>query len=157
MAAADHVIGFDGKTYYNASTNASPSWTEITAVGDASLDLSFSEPDVSTRESIFELIGLGRGQATINLSYLHQTGTDAVFNDLLNACRLGSTPAPKQLALMDGNIATSGSKGLRAYCAMTGMPQSQEMDNGMRYEMSFRPARFVEASAVIIPDWFVVP
>jgi len=154
--AADHQVGFDAKLYYNSGTHASATWVEVTQAMDVSVDISAGEVDVSTRESVFKMTGMGLIDATINFAYLHTLGSDSVFTALIAACRLTASAAPVQLAAMDQAIATSGAKGLRAFCVVTNLPQSQAMEEGIKYDFSAKPTRHVESSAVVAADWYVV-
>lgn len=152
----DFAVGHDAKAYYNSGTHASATWVEIAQAMDVSVDLSVGEADVSTRETNFKLTGRGLVDATINIGYLHTLGTDSVFTALLNMSDLG-TFAATQLAIMDQAIATSGAKGLRAFCIATGLPQDQALEEGIKYDFSFKPTRHEESSAIVVPDWYVVP
>lgn len=154
--ATDHVIGFDCILYYNSATHASPTWVAINQTMDVSVDISAGEVDITTRETVFKLTGMGLIDAAFNFGYLHTLGADTVFNALIAACRLTSSPAPVQLAAMDQAIATSGAKGLRAFCVITGLPQSQNLEEGVKYDFTAKPTRHVESSAVVAPDWYVV-
>ena len=154
--ATDHVIGGDAKLYYNTGTHASPTWALISNVGDVTVDDSAGEPGISTRESKVNMTGMGQIDLTFNVDYLHQSGSDSVFTTLQAASNRASSPAPVQLALMDQAIATSGSKGWRAFCVMKQCNQGQELEEGVKYDMSFKPTRHVESAAVVVADWYVV-
>jgi len=140
--------GLDCKAYYNSGTNASPTWVEITDAIDVSFEYGTTTIPIKSRASInmAHLCGLINTGATFTL--LHTLGTNTVRAALLGII---SGRAPKQFAFMDQAIATTGAIGLKAYMFLEAMNANQPLEEGMTWDLTLKPAYFVESSAVVGP------
>jgi len=147
MATAPQ-IGLDCKAYYNSATNASPTWVEITDAIDVSYEYGTTQVAIKSRASINmgNVSGLINHGATFTL--LHTVGTNAVRAALL---AIVSGRAPKQFAFMDGAIATAGSIGVKSYFNVEGMNASQPLEEGMTWDITLKPAHFIESTAKVEP------
>lgn len=142
------TLGLDCKTYYNSGTNASPTWVEITDAIDVSFEYGTTAVEIKSRASInmATLPGLINTGATFTL--LHTLGTNTVRAALL---AIVSGRTPKQFAFMDQAIATTGAIGLKAYMILEAMNGNQPLEEGMTWDITLKPAMFIESAAIINP------
>lgn len=142
------TVGLDCKAYYNSGTNASPTWVEIVDAIDVSYEYGTTQVEVKSRANInsANLSGLINVSATFTL--LHTIGTNTIRAALLGII---SGRAPKQFAFMDQAIATTGAIGLKAYMNLEGMNANQPLEEGMTWDITLKPAHFIESAAVIAP------
>lgn len=151
--AADHVIGKDAIAHYNSATNASPTWVAMPSVGNLNVDLTKAEVELAERASGWLQTGGGRKQGAVTFDYLHNAGTDTVFDALLDSY-LNDTPI--EMAFMDQAIATTGAQGLRAPMLVTQLSQAQELDGALMFAVAVKVTRMVEGGSVIVPSWLEV-
>lgn len=142
------TVGLDCKAYYNSGTNASPTWVEITDAIDVSYEYGTTQVEVKSRASINlgHICGMIKHGATFTL--LHTLGTNTVRAALLG---IVSGRAPKQFAFMDQAIATTGAIGVKSYFNLESMNASQPLEEGMTWDLSLKPAHFIESSAKVEP------
>jgi hypothetical protein len=152
--AAGPVIGKDCKAYYNSGTHAVPTWNEAKYAINASANLGKGEGDVSGRYSGWKKSKGALKELEISFTYRHKRGTDAVFDAILDSYVNGT---PMEWAIMDGDITLSKAQGPRAFCEVMSLNATQELENGVEYEVTLKPTWFEEASAVVEPDWYEVP
>lgn len=142
-------LGLDARLYRNTSTYAAPVWNEIKNVKDVTLNLEAGEADVSTR-------GTGGWRATvatlkdgsIEFEMVWDTADDdfaAIRDAFLNR---GSI----EFAVMDGDIATSGSQGLRATCMVTSFSRNEALEEAITVSVTVKPTY-----ATNPPSWMTVP
>ncbi len=62
-----------------------------------------------------------------------------------------------EIAVMDGDIATSGNQGVRAYCQLFSSSLSLPIADNSVVDFTAKPAFFEEGAAEIDPVWYVVP
>ncbi len=147
------ITGFDGKAYYNDGTNASPVWKEITYARDVNTTSSAEKLDNSDRSSKFKKYCSGQLdiETTITLTY-GRTAATAVHD--LRQKFLSRSPV--QIAIMDGNIATTGSEGFKYYASVYSHDWDQPLSDGQTLSMTFAPTYYEESSSVIEPEWSVI-
>lgn len=147
------TLGLDCKLYYNSGTHASPTWVLIGDAIDVSFEYGTNTPEIKARSSInmATLAGLIKHGGTFTL--LHTIGTNSVRAALL---AIVSGRAPKELAFMDQAIATSGALGARFYANLENMSMSQPLEEGATWDISAKPAYFIESAAKVEPDIYIV-
>jgi hypothetical protein len=103
--------GFAHKVYRNTGSFGSPTWTEVTEVGDVKIPLLDSEANVNTRATRFKqfLKGLVELKPSFSLPY----DPTASSNYLAFEAAGQSASATMDLAFADGPIATAGTKWIR--------------------------------------------
>lgn len=149
-----HHLGKDAKLYRNTGTNASPTWNEIIGVMDLAMDFSKAKADLTGRDSGgFRMSGGTIIDAVINFGMIYDTD-DADF-DALRAAYFANTQI--QYAVMDGDIALSGQEGFRAFCEIIGFDIGQELEDGIKVDISLEPCRTLESGSIVVPDWYEVP
>ena len=62
-----------------------------------------------------------------------------------------------EFAVMDGAIGTSGNEGPRFYGIVYGFNVQQGLEDPMTIDVEVKNAYKVESSAVVEPDWYIVP
>lgn len=147
------VVGKDCKLYYNSGTNALPVWVEVKHAINATANLGKGEADVSSRAVGWKLSKGGLKELEVSFTYRHLAGADTVFDAILASYTAGT---PKQFAVMDADITSTGAQGVKAYFEVFQLNQSQELENAVEYEVTMKPTYFVESSTVIEPTWFEV-
>jgi hypothetical protein len=147
------TVGLDCKAYYNSATNASPTWVEITDAIDVSFEYGATQVEIKSRASINlgHLNGLIKHGATFTL--LHTLGANTVRAALLG---IVSGRTPKQFAFMDQAINTSNAVGAKSYYNLESMNGSQPLEEGMTWDLSLKPAHFIESAAKVEPAIVVI-
>jgi len=152
-----HVLAEDAKAYYNLTstyggtgTYGTPDWDEMTLLKDVTLNLDKDEVDLSVRASGgFKEFADGLIDGNVELSMLYDT-SDAAFNDLQEAF-LNKTEI--EVAIMDGDITTTGSQGLRVTCMVKSFSRSETLGEALMASFTLRPRKNTNAA----PAWYTVP
>ena len=142
-------IGMDGKLYRNTGDYVTPVWAEMPNVKDVTLSLEKGEADVTTRGNAGWRAMIGTlKEGGLEFEMVWDTGDpgfavikEAYFND-----------TPLELAVMDGDIAASGSEGLRASFSVTSFTRNEPLEEAMTVSVSVKPTYSEHA-----PEWMVVP
>ncbi|MBT6153666.1 MAG: hypothetical protein HOH82_03130, partial [Planctomycetaceae bacterium] len=125
-------VGLSGKLYRNTATYATPTWSEIKNVRDLTLNVEASEADASRRggggwREVLKALKDGG----IEFELLHENGNadntalrDAFFND-----------TNVDMLALDGDVATSGSEGLRMTVAVMNFSRSEPMEDSMTHSV----------------------
>jgi hypothetical protein len=141
--------GFDGKIYFNSAIYATPTWNDISAVQDVSVEATFSEQDATTRA------GGGLAEAEPVLLSLVLTGkirsdhTDTLGFIALETATLARTSI--DIMILDGDKATTGSRGYRLDCKNFKFSESQGLDNILfrEFELKKCPSANAAYKAVV--------
>lgn len=148
------VTGGECKLYYNTGTHASPTWVEVTRAINVNVAINKDEADQKSRASGWA----GKKGTTKTLeftfSYLKKQGTDTVF-DTLQAAALAGTV--KEYAVLDGAITVVGCQGIRAFCELFQLNDTQNLDGSQEIEFVAKYTYTEESSASVEPDWYEVP
>lgn len=148
-------VGIDQKTYYNSATDASPTWVEISEIGDVTVpDLGANAHVVNVRSTSWMLALPGRlKNASFDFNLAHNIG-NTVF-DALRGFALARTI--KQFANANGAIATSGTEGIKAFAFFEDFPWNAPLDDVANHDCVARFAWQEESSALVPPAWLVIP
>jgi hypothetical protein len=142
-------LGLDARLYRNTGTYTVPVWNEIRNVKDVTLNLEAGEADVTTRGSLgWRATVATLKDASIEFEMVWDTADDdfAVIRDaFLNRAAL-------EFAVMDGDIGTSGSQGLRATCMVTNFSRNEALEEAITVSVTVKPTYSVNP-----PAWIVVP
>ncbi|MCE9530353.1 MAG: phage tail protein [Planctomycetes bacterium] len=140
-------LGLDAKLYRNTGTFASPTWDEIKNVKDLTLNLEAGEADVTTRgNNSWRATVATLKDASIEFDMVWDTG-DADFAAIRDAF-LNKTGI--EFAVMDGDISTAGSQGLRATCAITKFSRNESLEEALTVSITVKPTYAANA-----PSWHV--
>lgn len=104
-------MGNDCKWYVNAGTYASPTWVEITLAKDITVNDSRAEGDSTVRG--FDMTSITPGMRTIQITGEIKydpadTGCDALYD-----AYVADPQVPVGILVLNGPVATAGSKGKR--------------------------------------------
>ena len=142
-------LGLDAKLYRNAGTPGTPAWNEITNVKDVTLSLEAGEADVTTRGNAgwrATVATLKDGSIEFEMVWDTEDADFAAIRDtFLNRGAM-------EFAVMDGDIAVSGSQGLRATCVVTNFSRNEALEEAITVSVRVKPT-----FSVIPPAWIVSP
>ncbi len=141
-------LGMEGKLYRNTGSYVSPNWNLINNVKDVTLNLEAGEADVTTRGNAgwrATLTTLKDG--SIEFEMVWDTG-DADFTALQQAF-FGNGVV--ELAVMDGDIGTAGSQGLRATCMITNFSRTEALEEAIAVSVTAKPTWSLNP-----PEWLTV-
>ena len=131
------VMGKDFGLYYNAGNYANTNWQAISIVGDVRIPMSVSEQDISTRETNFRMTAAGLTDVAAEFDMLYDpadTGFLQVYNTF-------STRNTAEYAFADGNIATNGTRYLRATCIVSKFDRDESLDGKGVVAVALKPTR----------------
>ncbi len=141
-------LGMEAKLYRNDGTYASPTWVELLNVKDLTLNLEAGEADVTTRGNAgWRATIASLKDGSIEFDMVWDT-TDANFTAIRTAFFAGTNV---EFAVMDGDIETTGSQGLRAEMAITGFSRSEALEEAMMVNVNAKPTYSANP-----PEWKVV-
>lgn len=162
MSQGTVIVGLQGRVYVtsatrvtwaatpanNIYTGAAPqSLTVMNVVRNVNLETTASEADVSSRASLWKLIAMALQDASVELE-VPWTPSDSGFQLLRNAFFGRSSIA---LAILDGDVAASGSEGLWADFVVTKFPREEPLENAMMSKVTVKPA-----ATLVPPQWVQV-
>ena len=141
-------LGLDAKLYRNTGTYSAPVWNEIPNVKDVTLTLETAEADVTTRNNNgWRATVPTLKEASIEFEMVWDT-TDTDFTAIRNAFL---NRASVEFAVMDGDITTSGSQGLRATCMVTSFNRNEPLEEAITVSVTVKPTYSANP-----PTWYVV-
>jgi TP901-1 family phage major tail protein len=128
-------LGMEAKLYRNTGTYAVPVWAEIANVKDVTLNLEKGEADVTTRANKGWRAKVGTlKEGSIEFEMVWDTGDpgfeavkDAYFDD-----------EPIELAVLDGDVTTSGTQGLRALFSVTSFSRKEPLEEAMSVAVAMK-------------------
>ena len=142
-------LGMEAKLYRNTGTYAAPTWVEMTNVKDVTLNLEAGEADVTTRGNAgWRATIAALKDGSIEFEMVWDTA-DADFTAIQQAF-FGNTDL--EFAVMDGDVASSGSQGLRATMAITNFSRSEALEEAIGVSVTAKPTY-----ADNPPEWMTVP
>ena len=146
------VAGYGWKIYKNTGTHAAPVWSLLTGTRDINVPLTTDELDDSSRDNSFKKYLAGMIDLSITFQVRYHAG-NADQEDLIQKY-FGQDVF--EIAVMDGDIATTGSAGLRAYVQLFSSSVNLPLTDNTTIDFSARPAFFEESSVEINPEWYIV-
>ena len=142
-------LGMEAKLYRNTGTYAAPTWVELTNVKDLTLNLEAGEADVTTRGNAgWRATVATLKDGSIEFEMVWDT-TDTNFTAIQDAF-FNNTDI--EFAVMDGDVASSGSQGLRATMSITNFSRSEALEEALMVSVNAKPTYAVNA-----PEWVTVP
>ena len=144
------VIGLEAKLYYDASgMSETPTWTELTNVKDVTLNLEKADADVTTRASGGWRLRRGTlKDARVEWEMQWDT-EDTGFTAIQSAWQNGTNIA---LAIMDGDITTTGTQGLQGDFQILSFTQEQPLEGALTVRVSATPAYNTQYP----PEWVTI-
>jgi len=141
------VIGVECKAYRNTGTYGTPTWTEVTIVGDATISGERPEADMAARGDVVAKfrVGILRWQVEFDLVYQNgHAGYDAIRDAFLNKTVL-------DMLFLDGASGTTDNEGLRSELYFTNFGRVEPMEDKLTVPVTGRPADTSNA-----PTWYTV-
>jgi hypothetical protein len=141
-------LGMEARLYRNTGDYTTPAWTLIPNVKDLTLNLETAEADVTTRANAgwrATIATLKDGSIEFQMVF---NSDDTSFTALRDAY-LNSTPV--EVAVMDGDIATTGSEGLRASCSVTNFARNEALEEAISFSVTLKPTYADNA-----PEWLTI-
>lgn len=129
-------LGDECKIYRNTGSYGSPVWAEVENVRDVNYNLEHGEADLSTRANNgWDAIVATRKRGSFEWGMVYDTA-DADYA-ALEAAWFAKTAI--DFAFVDGDIAVSGTKGIRATCQLFGFGQNQGLSEGVLVQVTAKP------------------
>ena len=142
-------LGMEARLYRNTGTYETPTWTEIDNVKDVTLNLETGEADVTTRANNgWRATAATLKDGSVEFEMVWDTA-DAGFTAVQEAY-FDNTSI--EFAIMDGDIATSGTQGLRATMAVTNFSRNEPLEEAITVSVTIKPTYADNA-----PEWMEVP
>jgi len=142
-------LGMEAKLYRNTGTYALPTWVEMINVKDLTLNLEAGEADVTTRGNAgWKATIAALKDGSIEFEMVWDTA-DADFTAIQQAF-FGNTDL--EFAVMDGDVASTGSQGLRALMAITNFSRSEALEEAIGVSVTAKPTYSANP-----PEWMTVP
>jgi hypothetical protein len=145
-------VGNDLKLYYNAGTDASPTWTEMTMVGDVTVNLGVNPAEVDLRISTWLMNLPSKLTASFDVSMANDIG--GTVYDALRAIAFARTAT--QFASANANIATSGTEYFKAFCFFASFPWGQPTQEMSSHDVTLELAYHEESGSLVEPAWDTV-
>lgn len=147
-------LGLDAKLYIDdESSYASPTWSEVTNCKDLTLGLEKNEADVTVRgnNGWRAMVGVLK-EGSIEFTMIWDT-EDANFQIIKDAFLANSSPSNLvNIAVMDGDITTPGSEGLRSMCTVSGFTRNEPLEEALTVDVKLKPTYFPADPT----EWLVV-
>ena len=142
-------LGMEARLYRNTGTYETPTWTEIDNVKDVTLNLETGEADVTTRANNgWRATAATMKDGSVEFEMVWDTA-DAGFTAIQEAYFDNTS---LEFAVMDGDIATSGTQGLRATMAVTNFSRNEPLEEAITVSVTIKPTYADNA-----PEWMEVP
>ena len=141
-------LGMEAKLYHNTGTFIAPVWAELVNVKDVTLNLEKGEADVTTRGN-----GGWRAMAgtlkdgSVEFEMVWDT-QDAGFTAIKDAW---FNDTALEVAVMDGDVAITGSQGLRATMEVFSFSRNEPLEEAVTVNVTLKPAYSANP-----PQWMVV-
>jgi hypothetical protein len=128
MTCQEPIVGGNCKLYYNSGTVASPTWVEISEIGDLSVpDFANTLAEIKTRASQWDAALPARKKLAVEFSYLYKADTtiwqflrDMYWNSEIH-----------EFAVADGDIATDRHRGAAVRCLRGKLPHHAKPGRGV--------------------------
>ncbi len=129
-------LGMDAKLYRNTGSYETPTWNEVTNVKDVTLNLEAGEADVTTRGNA----GWRANIATLKDASLEfEMVWDTADDDFTAIRQAFLSNGSVEFAVLDGDVETTGSQGLRATMAITNFSRSEPLEEAIQVSVTAKP------------------
>lgn len=135
-------ISINAKMYRNTGTYGSPTWAEVTNVGDVTLSDSYEEANVTRRAGG----GFTETEPTLrNLELSFQIFNIPADADFLafTAAHTGRTAIDMQI--LDGDRTTAGTRGVRGWFKITSFTRNQSLSDAQTIDVVMKVAQSANA------------
>lgn len=139
-------LGMEAKLYRNTGTYESPVWVEVDNCKDLSLSLTKGEADVTTRANDgWRAFKKTLKEATVEFDMLWDS-EDTNFAAFRTAWMEDSAI---EVLVLDGDVETPGSEGLRATVEVGDFSVDQKLEEGIGVKVQLKPTVADNA-----PEWY---
>ena len=142
-------LGLDAKLFRNTADYATPTWDEITNVRDLTLNLEAGEADVTTRGNDgwrATVATLKDGSIEFEMVWdSEDTDFTAIRDAFLNKTAV-------EMAVLDGDVVTTGSQGLRASFMVTSFSRNEPLEEAITVSVTMKPTYSANP-----PEWMTIP
>jgi len=141
-------IGADCKCYRNTGTYDTPVWTELKLIKDLTQTLEIGTADVSNRGSGGWRIVIGTlkdGKVQFGMIW------EKSDTDFLAIQAAWNSKSLVDLAVMDGDITTEGTTGLRAEMSVLTFTRAEPLDGPVMADVNCQPGSIANA-----PIWMII-
>lgn len=130
-------LSINAKMYRNTGTYGVPVWTLMTNVGDLTLGDSYDEANVTRRASG----GFTETEPTLrNLELSFTTFNIAADDDFTALLGAHTGRTSLDIAILDGLVATSGTRGVRAHFKVTSFNRNQNLADVQGFDVTMKPS-----------------
>jgi len=141
-------LGLDAKLYLNTATYESPTWSEVDAARDVTLNLEAGEADVTRRGSAgWRETMAALKDASVEFELVYDT-TDSNCTAIREAFMDRSTI---EAAVMDGDITTVGTQGLRATMSVLNFSRNEPLEEALTVSVTIKPGPSAHP-----PEWMTI-
>lgn len=149
-------IGRDQYMYINTGTYGTPTWALVKRCGDVELGLEKATSEVDTREGPSTKTVVGNRKVSLSFDYfLRKGGTaDAVFAAYEDSFY---NDTPVECALMNGPIATVGSKGIRGPFVVTNLTRGEPVNENVRHSIELMECYDYDSDTLLNAVSYTVP
>lgn len=141
------VYGLDAKLYRNTGTYETPTWVEITNVRDLRLTVEANESDVTTRANKgWSAVVPTLLDGSIDFDMVYDSDDENVTT--IEDAFFGRSAI--EFAVMDGDIQTEGTRGLRASMVIVKFDRDEKLEDALKVSVTAKvtlsenpPERFV--------------
>lgn len=142
-------LGMEAKLFRNSGTYDTPAWVEMQNVKDLTLNLEAGEADVTTRgNNGWRATIAALKDGSIEFDMVWDT-EDAAFTAIKDAYFQGTAI---EMAVLDGDVASSSSQGLRASFSITKFSRNEPLEEALTVSVTAKPTYSEHA-----PEWMNVP
>lgn len=135
--------------YWNTGTYGSPTWNQITGARDVSVSQTREVVEFDSRGHVVRTVAVTSLSIEVSIELLYERASgdiDALRTAFLNRANL-------DVLLLDGQVTTSGSKGLRFTGLITEFTQNEPLSDAVTVSITMRPSESAEHP----PELFTVP
>jgi hypothetical protein len=149
--------GHNMKLYRNTGTVASPTWSEVTAVTDVTVNglervwAAFKHRGSDFTKTLASLL------EEITVEFRLTYGLDSTNYNAIRAAFFSADV--EQWAVMNGAITTEANEGLKLPCGVKSFPWDQPLEDVSGHDVVLSASAYMEepAGTEIDPAWYTVP
>jgi hypothetical protein len=146
------IPGYGWKIYQNTGTDAAPVWALITGTRDITVPMTADELDDSSRDSLYKKFLSGMIDLGVDFQMRYHSGNPdhtTLINNFFNQTVF-------QIAVVDGDISTVGSQGVKFFCQLFSNSISLPLGDNSNVDFTAKPAYADEGAGEIDPTWFTI-
>lgn len=135
-------LGIRSKMYYRSAGNfASPTWSEISAIKDLTVNAQWDTTDAPDRSTVVK--GMAKTLLGLSVSGSMKASDSGVAVGAVLDAMLGAT-ASMDVMVLDGSSSTNGARGYRYEAIVTQANQDQNIQNALYWDVDFAPSGFAD-------------